>query len=113
MTSPAFPTLTPPFANFPINIDEDWGMVVTDMESGHQETRSRWSKPRRMFTWHAPALSLANARIVQAFLRDRKGGGDIFYINNTEYVVQPYDGPTLSQAAGGNLGARKIGRAHV
>jgi hypothetical protein len=108
MTEPSFPTITPSVPSFPVTIEEDWGQIVTEMQSGHQETRSLWSKPRRIITWNMPTLTKANKNKILAFLRDRKGGGNYFYITNTETVYEPYDAPTLSQTAGGNLGARTL-----
>ena len=107
MTSPKFPTLSVPFEWFPLPQEEEWSIIRTPFESGHVETRSRWSKPRRKWTIRNQYLRRADLEDVMGFLKDRQGGADPFYIDNVQsYVWPPYDAPTLSESAGGTRAQR-------
>jgi hypothetical protein len=107
MTTPHFPTLTKPFAFFPLPQPENWETLVNEMESGHEETKERWPNPRREFIWRCNLLSGADCDTVMGFLRDRRGPANFFYIDNKHSKIwSPHDAPTTSTSGGGALGLR-------
>jgi len=103
-----FPTLSKHFANFPIEIEEVWDTIRGKAETGHSRSAPRYTLPLRRIGWNAIIIGERNSELVLGFLRSRRGGGGTFNITNTEKVISPYDAPTLSQSAGGNLGGRTL-----
>jgi hypothetical protein len=110
MTSPSLPTLigSRPFAKFKLTRVENWNPITVPMESGHVEVRARWDKPPIRWMLSGNPLDERDVDLVMGFLRDRKGGGNFFYINDFSMIWSPRDAPTTATTTAESIAGRTV-----
>ena len=70
----------------------EWRTLVTEFESGKQQTRAKWASPRRR--WHLVFKNITKdeAQAIVDFFNARKGRYESFYwicpLDNTQYIVR-------------------------
>lgn len=98
-------TLTPEFT---FKSQQNFRTLKTPFESGADQVRAIWPKPKRRWTLQWKHATPSEAELLRAFYRDHFGPATSFTYTPPDNIPRPYLGPTLSQTTGGSLGARTV-----